>query len=40
MNPQRQETLLHGAKKPDVWVDTSETLDLKIAAQKSTQPAG
>jgi LmbE family N-acetylglucosaminyl deacetylase len=25
---------LHGAKKPDVWVDTSETLDLKIAALK------
>ena len=25
---------LHGAEKPDVWVDTSETLDLKIAALK------
>jgi LmbE family N-acetylglucosaminyl deacetylase len=25
---------LHGTKKPDVWVDTSETLDLKIAALK------
>ncbi|MGA2490602.1 MAG: PIG-L deacetylase family protein [Anaerolineales bacterium] len=25
---------LHGAKKPDVWVDTSETLELKIAALK------
>jgi LmbE family N-acetylglucosaminyl deacetylase len=25
---------LHGAEKPDVWVDTSETLELKIAALK------
>ena len=25
---------LHGAEKPDIWVDTSETLDLKIAALK------
>jgi LmbE family N-acetylglucosaminyl deacetylase len=25
---------LHGAKKPDVWVDTSKTLDLKVAALK------
>jgi LmbE family N-acetylglucosaminyl deacetylase len=25
---------LHGAEKPDVWVDTSGTLDLKIAALK------
>ena len=25
---------LHGAEKPDVWVDISETLDLKIAALK------
>jgi LmbE family N-acetylglucosaminyl deacetylase len=25
---------LHGAEKPDVWVDTIETLDLKIAALK------
>jgi LmbE family N-acetylglucosaminyl deacetylase len=25
---------LHGAEKPDVWVDTSATLDLKIAALK------
>ena len=25
---------LHGAEKPDVWVDTTETLDLKIAALK------
>ena len=25
---------LHGAEKPDAWVDTSETLDLKIAALK------
>jgi LmbE family N-acetylglucosaminyl deacetylase len=25
---------LHGAKKPDVWVDVSKTLDLKIAALK------
>ena len=25
---------LHGAEKPDVWVDTTDTLDLKIAALK------
>ena len=25
---------LHGAEKPDVWIDTSATLDLKIAALK------
>jgi LmbE family N-acetylglucosaminyl deacetylase len=25
---------LHGAEKPDLWVDTSATLDLKIAALK------
>lgn len=25
---------LHGAEKPDTWVDTSETIDLKIAALK------
>lgn len=25
---------LHGAEKPDVWVDVSETLDLKISALK------
>ena len=25
---------LHGAEKPDVWVDTTETLDLKITALK------
>jgi LmbE family N-acetylglucosaminyl deacetylase len=25
---------LHGAEKPDVWVDITETLDLKIAALK------
>jgi len=25
---------LHGAEKPDVWVDTTETIDLKIVALK------
>ena len=25
---------LHGAEKPDVWVEISETLDLKIVALK------
>jgi len=42
MNPTTsRNSICTAAKKPDVWVDTSETLDLKIAAlKKHAKPAG